>query len=844
MICAALRAVPVADGAFDCLGGPAAAWAWWLAGAVALLSGWLAWRATGQAMARAATAAAFALAAALLALAMAQPVLRQSPGQGEGGRILVLVDRSESFWRDREAATAALGLAAGRIDAFMATRPADERESWRGAIMTFGAAADLRGAETSAANLAAALRGHGEEAPAAASNLHGGLLAGQAWLRGKGGRRMVVLVTDGLADPAVADALLADLAAEGIAVHVVLAGARVPSQGLVAADVGPEHRAGEEVVLRGTVLGAGQLALADGGAAASAAVDGAATLRALRLTTRFAQRGLQGVSLTFETPAGVQQRSLYTLVRGPARILVFGAAPWADALPAARWQVTRADPALPPPPAGHDIVVIDALAPDAFPPGFADDLLAAADGTAVFLVNGPQRGSAEDEQVISDWAAGSLDPILPVDSDPRLFVQDPPPRDIVIMVDVSGSMEGVRLGSAQGAIGAILDQVRPVDTVAILPFSDRSLPVFPQSQATAATLDEARRFAGRLVAQGGTAPAQTIRDSARFASNYCAFFFISDADFAPPQAAPQCFTTAISVSASPFQLDVARWGEEIVLGEGGSIGNFTLRYFEPEERSAYFRPGRLVPTATATAGGGSVPAVDGLAIAYPRADAQVDYVHPAPPPDPVFAWRRDPQRSGIVTGAFLGPMDARWGAEGLAATEAMLERLLGWPDQDRFLIRLTESGAGDVLTVTPVGEPAAALSAGLQWPDGTTTGIALQPDPAGGSFSGGLHRPASLAAGRAMLILQEGAAVQRIPVFFPERGPAAAPAAEALDFGTDPALGRRIAGMTGGSLLDAEPIPTYDSRVTERKRPLHALLVALAIAFLAIAVWSRELRSG
>jgi hypothetical protein len=371
--------------------------------------------------------------------------------------------------------------------------------------------------------------------------------------------------------------------------------------------------------------------------------------------------------------------------------LVYGPAPWADALPAARWRIERASPATPLPPADYDLVVIDGLEPQAFPTGHIGDLLAAADGTGLMIINGGLRGSVADEQVISAWNHSVLGPILPVDSDPRLFVQEPPPRDIVVMVDVSGSMSGHRLGSAQSAIRAILAQLRSQDSIAILPFSSDAHTPFQKSAATQATLEAARRYTDGLSAGGGTAPETTLQSSARFVSNYCAFFFISDAEFEPPKSAPQCFTTAISVSDSRFPMDVSAWGEEILLGEDGSADNIPFRYFRPEERKEYYREGPFAPLSV---GGGGFPdagvSVGGMAISYPRSDARVELLHALPPPDPLFAWRRDARRPGVVAGVFLGPMDARWGQAALPATEAMLDRLLGWPDQDRYLVQLLD----------------------------------------------------------------------------------------------------------------------------------------------------------
>lgn len=833
----------------ECPGSPTLVWGYAVLGLIVVGSVVLALRARRSGAKRAGsllTPALFSLGALMLVIALERPSLRRVPeNDAASGHVAVLIDRSGSFWRSPEVSGAALSLAAARLESFAAGLPPDETPLWRAGIYGFGLAAGREGAAMSLENLPAALRRYRVATPEAASNLRAGMQAVLGQLGDGAGRRMMVLLTDALtAEPPDAD-LMRDFRAAGIEVHIVAAGAAAPSAGLIAADIGPEQGLGQRALLRGTVLGAGTLALvAADGQEVRLDVPESTHLRAFRLETQFLQRGLQGLRLGFTSEVGEQSRALFTLVRGPARVLVFGAAPWAESLPPARWQAEHGDPLDPPDPQAYDLVVIDALSPDAFAQGYPDRLLAAMDGTGLFLINGRQRGAVGQEQVISDWNATVLNPILPVDSDPRLFVQEPPPRDIVIMVDVSGSMGGVRLGSAKSVINAILDQLRPQDSVTILPFASGSMRGFAQAKATAATIEAARRFTAGLAASGGTAPESTIRESARFASNYCAFFFISDADFAPPQTAPRCFTTAISVSNSNFPMGIARWGEELKIGEGGDGRNIRLRYFEPEEREEYFRPGSFRPVVAENdpvldAG----LAVEGLAIAYARADARIGLVHSDPPPDPLFVSRRDARRTGVVTGTFLGPMGAEWGGQGLAATERMLGLLLGWSDQDRYLIRLNEAGTGYRLSVTALQDQPAPglLSASIIAPDGSGRAIPLQFDPRLGAYVGLLQPPVESAGKKSLLVLQQGNDVQRIPLGFPVAGAGRSAGREDFDFGVNSQLIEEIISATGANDLERRGIDFYAPPVIAHLVPLHHYFLALAFMFLAAAVWFREL---
>lgn len=854
MICGAFEGWEFADGRLACLGSPAAVYGNVVVALVGLVSVMLVLRSGSFRPLRFLPAVLFSLAALALGVTLDRPALRLTAGdEARGGSLVVLIDRSESFWRESAVAAGALGLAAQRIETFLDALPEDDSSRWRGLLMGFGAHAAVIGAETYAPSLVSALRRYREPAPEQVSDLATGLQSAATRLSAADGRRILVLVTDAVTDRPPDAAVLAELRAQGIAVHVVTAGATAPAAGLIAVDLGPENRIGETAILRGTVLGGGGLSAWQGSEhgrdTVQIDVPPGDTLVGLRLETRFEQRGLQGIVVGFgdSGPAGGarQERSLFTLVRGPVRLLVFGEAPWADGLPAARWQVERAQPTAPPAPEAFDIVVIDALSPAAFPLNYPDALLAAADGTGILLINGGLRGQVTEEQVISDWAATALSSILPVDSDPRLFVQAPPKRDVVIMVDVSGSMGGTRLQTARQAINAVLAQLRSRDTVTILPFAAHTLPTFPQSPASEQTLLAARGFVERLRAGGGTAPEDTIRASARFVSNYCAFFFISDADFAPPATAPQCFTTAISVSDQRFPMNISAWGEEIVVGEGGNASNLPLRYFEPEERDEYFRPDAFAPVPT---GGNAAlayaPVVDGVAIAYPRSDAIVELLHSSPPPDPVFAWRRDAARSGVVAGAFLGPMGQEWGHAGLTATEAILERLLAWSDQERYLVRLTEMDDGVEIAITPLAgdSGASSLAASMRWADGSSAGISLAFDARRGAHLGRVLLPAAGMAQRALLVIEDRDGTQRIPVFIPQRVQGTGARAEPFDFGVNSELSRVIATQTGGVSLDRDDLPRYTGQVASRDIPVHAVFLALGFLLLALAVWSHGLR--
>ena len=689
------------------------------------------------------------------------------------------------------------------------------------------------------------LRNEGATLRAPQSNFNAGLEGALDAIRAAGGRGAVYLLTDGHFDDAVPNALLAEARGMGVPVHVLAMGARAPGAGLVAADLGPEQWMGRPAVLRATVSGGGKMTFSNGSIQTEKAVAPLPTLQPVRLDTIFAGRGLRHVRVTYEAQNGAQQRTLYTLVRGPARALVYGPAPWAAGLDPARWLIVRGDPQVPADAAGFDVVVIDSLSPGDFAAGFDERLLRAADGTGILIVNGPIRGARDTPQRIADWNASVLSPILPVDSDPRKFIEEPPPRDIVIMIDVSGSMVGGPLATAKSAALSVMDQLRPRDTLAILPFSDGPNPAFAKRNADPGALASARSFVSRLVANGGTAPESTLQQAAGMATNYCAYFFLSDGDFDPPSTSPKCFTTAIATAGIPFPNGVADWGEEIILAMGGSTNGLSLRYFTPEEREDYFRPDKFIPRAP---DGASVLApplpLDGMAIAFARVDAEVETVHASPPPDPVLAFRRDSTRPGIATGVFLSAIPSSWASDpqGQAAVSAMLDQLTGWSDLERYDIRLTEVDKRltvSVVIVEAEGGMPATLSGFIQDVTGAVQGLALRPIGEPGRFEGTVELRLGLDAARATLMLEEpGRSAQRIPLYLPARSSVdVGGVTESFAFGINATVLSRLTDGTGGKNL-ARPFPVLETAMAKSVFvPLHPWLIVLALAALAGSLW-------
>ncbi|XOV86860.1 MAG: marine proteobacterial sortase target protein [Pseudomonadota bacterium] len=81
----------------------------------------------------------------------------------------------------------------------------------------------------------------------------------------------------------------------------------------------------------------------------------------------------------------------------------------------------------------------------------------------------------------------------------------PLPRDLVFVIDTSGSMKGTSMRQARSALAEALDRVRPEDQFNIIAFDSDYHALFDRSRlATYSNLEQGRRFVQYLDAGGGT----------------------------------------------------------------------------------------------------------------------------------------------------------------------------------------------------------------------------------------------------------------------------------------------------------------------------------------------------
>lgn len=89
--------------------------------------------------------------------------------------------------------------------------------------------------------------------------------------------------------------------------------------------------------------------------------------------------------------------------------------------------------------------------------------------------------------------------------EPEIEGWAPLAREVVFVLDTSGSMHGVAIEQARAALGAALARLQPWDRFNVIEFDDRARPLFPASvPADAAAVERARAWVAGLEADGGT----------------------------------------------------------------------------------------------------------------------------------------------------------------------------------------------------------------------------------------------------------------------------------------------------------------------------------------------------
>lgn len=708
------------------------------------------------------------------------------------------------------------------------------------------------------------------------SNLENGLKRAASLLEKAGGSGAILLISDGNQTSGDAMVVAGGLARQGIPVHVLPVTSRGPAVAITDANLPGQVHTGVQTFVRGMMLNrmpenmGARLSLSMTGEKRTGKGEQNTAISAkkavelpsgqwvrFRWPVVFEEFGLQFLDLTLSTETGREPhlRRFFTYANRPPRILSIGGDNrWVAAISADVAEIIPVEPEktiLPDHLKDIDAVVINSTPAAQIPVQSMISIAGAVDldGKGLLLINGDHAGAKEvDETVIMSFKDTVLGKILPVVGGPRPFIDEPPPRQVAILIDTSGSMAGWKLNkSKQIAKHIVSELLRPQDRLDLITFTTGAGHLLNNRNMNETGKKDALRLIDSIRAWGGTDPRRALSLIGSRKMVECGLIFISDGEFGYINYRPDCRATAFEIGSSRYSRSSAlkQFADPIPVDAGFDPQAITIPYFEPKPRDKFFEAGTFTPQSMGNHLPRSqrlpIPELElaGSAVCYLKEGAILNGVRPKLT-DPVLVY--GDVGSGCV-GVFTSGIPRRWSrlTESRKALEAWLGRLVPFMDRDRYNFRLTDYGRTIHFRIAMTAESnripdVNRMAANLYFPGQETIGIVLQSDDtAPGTFFGEIPVNRLEKTRRAVLAVREFGSdalpgEQRIPIMIPpKRRVSASSTAEDYTYGQNRELLRRIAEVGGGLFDPPKETPLFKRRqLVHRGHPLWSLLLVLA----------------
>ncbi len=827
-------------------------------------------------------------AAAMFWLASLNPFFSEKP-EGRAFHLVIAVDVSDSVLRVEGGWPAIKNRMKRRIANGVAGIPGEIDGKASGEIWTFGqGVAAATGAVPLEALPNAFLRleasdfasGGGTDIAAALAR------AGEAIER-EGGRGAAVLISDGLQTKGDGLAAARRLARAGVSVHVLPVTGGKPDLAIMAADLPRHVNEHADALVRGLIrngrVKAVQATLgvqlnpgaekAGGRFGGPASRETALSLEPgqwvrLRQPAVFQGSGIQFLDVSLSANGGESRRRFFTHVNSPIRLLSIGGDHrWTSVFPKNAAHVTRIRP-------GeftgeldrsaYDAIVISDARAERFPHRALSSIARAVeeDGVGLMVINGGHEGVDEEaETVLMSYEETPIAPLLPVSSKPRPYRREPPPRQVVILIDASGSMAGFPLQKSKQIARYIVEHhLRPRDRLDLIVFTTEAM-----HQVENMLMDPwGKRIAlseiDAMVASGGTDPGEALDLIRGRAMTNCGLIFISDGEFDRVAHRPDCRATVFAIGHGSVPKSSPLWelADPFPVDSSFDPAGISIPYFEPKPRKKFFEPGRFTPLSMGRLlrKGDRAPIPDlplnGSAVTYIKEDAKRIAVRPKLV-DPILAYRdAGIGRVGVFTSGLSGP----WlkGASAPAAVRAWISRLVPYMARDRYYFKLDERGEAIHVRISLASRhgriPALDhMNGAIVVTGGPTIGVPLRADSdSPGTFSGPVRVPRGRGATRAFLVLHESGPdalpiPQRIPMLIPGEGSVdSGRTMESHRGGMDETLLRAIA-RSGAGVFDPPPeTPFYREKpFVRRGGPLWPMILLIAVFLHFAAFFLRRL---
>lgn len=720
----------------------------------------------------------------------------------------------------------------------------------------------------------------GDYAGGSGSNIGAGLERAAEEIEQSGGRGAILLISDGHdTEGAVLD-VAAVVARQGIPVTVLPINAGDPELAITSADLPTQTRAGTETLLRGVIYNrTANSVAAEVDIALNPGLDIAETTLfglpienelalqslasgqyvRLRQAIEFEGAGLQYVDIALQDEAGVttHRRRFFTHVERPIELLALGGDfEWVRAISPEAIQVTQmfsANFSTAVDLSRYDGVVISSTPFDVFDPDALAMLTDAVteDGLGLMMINGDHDGADEEAPtVMRSYHETLIDAILPLSTEPRPLTDEPPTRNVVILLDTSGSMTGWQLEKATELIRHIVnDHLTRFDYLDFIIFGGIEV-------ARERRMNDAGKAAVLPTLSNVPRGSSELQSSLALLQNRelanCGLIIISDGEISGSNFRPDCKTTVFAVNRGvPANSPLYDFADPFVVDQNFSPSQITIPYFEPEPRDKFFEPGVFTPLSMESAIFQSQPlpvpplSLDGAAIAYQRDDAEVMAFRPKFV-DPVLAFR--PAGNGYV-GVFTAGFTSEWlnSAEGQQALQEWMLRIVPYAARDRYTFDLEDDGRTIDLTLTLQNEDGTipqvdAVDVAVAIGE-TTYPAAMNALPgAPATFVGAIQEiPRTAVAQAATLVVAESGAdklarPQRIPLLVPPQTViTSADTTEATSFGVNKTLLSQLSEISGGQYDPANGAAFFRQTVTTETLQSYWPWLALAGAAFYLA---------
>ncbi len=858
------------------------------------------WQALGPNKKIRLTALALSLAAGILfAVAAMNPVIVET--RRAGVHLQVAVDVSDSVLRAEGGWEGIRRRNAQRLKEDISRLPGEIRKNGTAGLMTFRGKTAAVSSKIPLEKLPEVFAQLSESqfATGEGTNIEAALEEAGNRLTRSGGRGAVLLVGDGNQTAGDGREAAEKLARQGIPVFVYPLSSRGPALAITAANLPNETHAQVETFLRG-VLTNRNAKDTGGEVSLGLSINGGMAIRPeksrrdtglsqekkislppgqwmrLRWPVVFQGHGLQYLGLRFgSTEAGSvkggqnHRRRFFTHVNRPPEILAIGGDNrWANAIPDDMAVIRHMAPESFDPDqhlTNVDAVVLGSITARQFSPGALDSLAKGIKNTGLglLLINGNhQDNEPEDETVLMSYNDTPLEPLLPVKSGPHASTPVTPPRNVVVLIDTSGSMRGPNLAMAKKVTAYIIEKLlRPVDRLDLITFTTGAGHLVNDRLMDKEGKQEALDLLDQVSAGGGTDPNAALALVRDRKLSACGLIFISDGYFGHVGYRPDCRATVFAIGRKQIPRKSPLWllADPFPVGYDFDPAAIRIPYFDPEKRLKFFEPGVFNPMSMAgyLPKGQRLPVpslpLRGSAISYVKEEALLNGVRPRLT-DPVLAYGS--AGAGQV-GVFTSGITGRWLAseEGKKAIAAWVMHVVPYMARDRYVFRLRDNGEVIDLRVAlkvknRMLPDVSGMWANVRVPGRAGVDVPLRTDDVSpGVFTGQVrvergHKPL-----RAVLVLRETgpgalARPQRVPFMIPPRGRVGMTAvSEDFSYGRNRGLLQAIASEGGGWYDPAAGTPFFrDVSASAGARDLWIYLLALGALFylssIALSKWS------